>query len=125
MQTAAEKTIMKPSLNPKSLSNRHGLLLVGIIQALCLFALPKTALAKGDCFCLRDSAMNLYAGCKIVSKGKQDENTVCYDEVKNAQVPVNVTGLTQIPDGKPGCKNCGISDQRNSKLIIKGKAEEE
>jgi hypothetical protein len=99
---------MKPFRIPHIRSIRDGLLLAWIIQALCLLALPETAIAKGDCFCLRDSAENLLVGCKKEFKGVADEKTVCFDKSKDYWVLVNTTGWTEIPAGQLGCKKCEI-----------------
>jgi hypothetical protein len=116
---------MKPFSIPSHRPLRDGLLLTGIIQALCFIALPEAAIAKDDCFCLRDSAENLLVGCKTVSIGKADENTVCFDQGKGGAVPVNITGWTPIPDGKPGCIKCGISKKSSTPFIIRNGNEEE
>ena len=107
-----------------------GLRLVGIIQALCLFTLPiitfgaKTEsiasnqfIAKDDCFCLRDSAKNIWTDCKIVADGK----TVCGKDEEQ----VNPLGMAKIQKGKRGCKQCGIKEEKIGPVIPRGSGDEE
>ena len=125
MQTTGVRSIMKLFRIPSHRPVRDGLLLTGIMLALCFLALPEAAIAKDDCFCLRDSAENLLVGCKTESKGKTDEKTVCFDQGKGGTVPVNITGWTPIPDGKPGCIKCGISKKSSTPFIIRNGNEED
>lgn len=105
------------------LSSRNCLWLVAIIQVLCLVALPEVALAKGDCFCLRDAAENLLVGCK--KDAKDITKTICFDQGKNYWVVVNTTGWTEIPEGKPGCKQCATQKKDPPSVIHGGNGEEE
>lgn len=90
---------------------------------LCLLALPETVIAKGDCFCLHDRAENLLVGCK--RDAKEVAKTVCFDQGKNYWVLVNPNGWTEIPEGKPGCKKCGMPDEKDRPIVIHGGKEEE